>query len=50
MDGKSDDRVRDAGIYICEDGCERRYYQEGDTFLRCALQGGATRWRKMVEQ
>ena len=47
--GKSEDQVREAGMYVCGDGCERRYYREGERFLHCAVENGHTTWVKVED-
>lgn len=47
--GQSEDVVREPGMYVCADGCERRYYREGDRFLHCAVANGPTTWVKVEE-
>ncbi|HYG57963.1 MAG TPA: hypothetical protein VD902_07850 [Symbiobacteriaceae bacterium] len=46
---KSEETVREAGMYVCGDGCERRYYREGERFLHCAVENGRTTWTKIEE-
>jgi hypothetical protein len=48
--GKSGELVQEEGLYICDDGCERRYYQPGQPFLTCAVTDGDTMWVKVEEQ
>ncbi|HWI62216.1 MAG TPA: hypothetical protein VNT75_10295 [Symbiobacteriaceae bacterium] len=47
--GRSDEDVREEGIYLCADGCERRYYREGERFLTCAVATETTTWTKIEE-
>lgn len=47
--GRSEDRVPEEGMYVCEDGCERRYYRKGDRFLTCSVQIGPANWTKVEE-
>jgi hypothetical protein len=47
--GRSDEPVREDGMYVCADGCERRHYREGDRFLTCAVAGGPTTWIKVED-
>lgn len=46
----SGESAPEEGMYICHDGCERRYYRAGEELLTCAMQGGATTWIKVEEQ
>jgi len=47
--GRSDEDVREEGMYVCADGCERRYYREGERFLHCAVGAEGTTWAKIEE-
>jgi hypothetical protein len=47
--GQSEELVNEEGIYVCADGCERRYYREGEQFLTCAVENGPTTWVKVEE-
>lgn len=47
--GKSEDPVHEEGMYVCADGCERRYYREGERFLHCAVGSESTTWVKIEE-
>jgi|GEM_PF-3532725 len=47
--GRSEDQVLEEGMYICADGCERRWYREGERFLHCAVAADATTWVKVEE-
>lgn len=48
-EGRSEESVREEGMYVCADGCERRYYREGERFLDCSVESGATLWLKIEE-
>lgn len=47
--GRSDEDVREEGMYLCADGCERRYYKAGERFLTCSVASDTTTWIKIEE-
>lgn len=47
--GASEEQVREEGLYVCADGCERRYYRPGERFLHCAVADKPTTWTKIEE-
>lgn len=48
--GHSGELVQEDGMYLCDDGCERRHYRQGERFLPCAVSLSAVRWTKIEEQ